>query len=55
MPALNPFHLLGRLRRRVVRWRDARSGRFVSRRYADEHPDTTVAETEPIETRKKTL
>lgn len=27
------------------RYRDARTGRYVSRAYAEKHPDTTVRET----------
>lgn len=38
--------LFARLRRAVVRWRSAISGRFVSQEYAEKHPDSTVAETE---------
>lgn len=37
---------MSRLRRVLLRFRSAITGRFVSRRYAEEHPDTTVAETD---------
>ena len=30
----------------VRRYRDAVLGRFVTKQYADEHPNTTVAETQ---------
>lgn len=30
--------------RQVTAWRDARTGRFVSKIYADENPATTVRE-----------
>ncbi|MCH8878041.1 MAG: hypothetical protein IIA89_14680 [Chloroflexi bacterium] len=33
--------------------RSAKTGRFIRKRYADKHPDTTVAETVPIVKRKK--
>lgn len=34
------------LRNILRRFRSAITGRFVSRAYAEEHPDTTVAETD---------
>jgi hypothetical protein len=36
----------GRLRRALRRFRSAVTGRFVSRAYAEDHPETTVAETD---------
>ena len=34
------------------KYRDARTGRYVSKKYADTHPGTTVAET-PKQRKKK--
>jgi hypothetical protein len=35
------------------RFRDAITGRFVSRSFAEDHPDTTVAEREPRDPSKE--
>ena len=35
---------MGIIRRLLRRFRDAITGRFVSKAYAEQHPDTTVGE-----------
>lgn len=37
-----------RVNRKIVGYRDAASGEFVSGDFADEHPETTVAVTEEV-------
>lgn len=37
----------------IVHYRDAKSGGYVSKRYAEEHPKTTVRETDKMLIKKK--
>ncbi len=36
--------LIRAIRRTVLRWRSSVTGRFVSKAFAEKHPDTTVGE-----------
>ncbi len=44
-----------RAKRKVVGYRDAASGEFVSKDFADEHPETTVAVTEELPSAQESL
>jgi hypothetical protein len=37
--------MIAAIRKFIRRWRDSITGRFVSRDYAEKHPDTTQSET----------
>lgn len=44
-----------RVNRKIVGYRDAASGEFVSGDFADEHPETTVAVTEELPSAQESL
>ncbi|OAV65877.1 hypothetical protein Barb6_02734 [Bacteroidales bacterium Barb6] len=37
----------------IVHYRDAKSGGYVTKKYAEEHPKTTVRETDTFSVKKK--
>lgn len=39
--------------KKVTHYRDAGSGEYVTKKYADKHPKTTVKETDKIPVKKK--
>lgn len=38
--------------KKIERFRDAESGRYTTKKYADKHPKTTVKETDKIKVKK---
>lgn len=38
--------MIGLIRRIIYRWRSAITGRYVTKAYAEQHPDTTIRETD---------
>ena len=44
-----------RLKRIIIRYRDAITGKFVTKQYAEENPSTTVKEKRKVDVREVTI